>query len=221
MTLQQHSPKWFRLVLLVLTTLIVPVIPFLTLGWYLEPRIAIWLDACRQWPGLVGLLGAFSLIADILLPVPSSFVCTTLGQILGILPATAICATGLQIGSWIGWSLGRAWGVRCLERCCGNDAQEIGREAIEKWGGWAIALTRPVPLLAESVVLLLGTHDASFARWFPILMLSNLAIALAWCSLGAWSRSEHMVLLASMISMLVPTSFLLLIQFVYRKNSVS
>ncbi len=219
MILPRQSPRWIRLVLLVLATLIVPVIPFLTLGWILEPQIEIGLNACRQRPMSVGTLGFAALIADILLPVPSSFVCTTLGQILGILPATVICTAGLQIGSWLGWSIGRAWGIRWIERCCGNDTRQIGREAIEKWGDMAIALTRPVPLLAESVVLLLGTHDAGFTRWFPILLLSNLAIALAWCSLGAWSQSAHMVLLVSMMSMLVPTSVLLMIQLLYSKKT--
>jgi membrane protein DedA with SNARE-associated domain len=219
MILPLHPPRWIRLILLVLTILIVPVIPFLTLGWYLEPQIELCLQACRERPGLVSLLGAISLIADILLPIPSSFICTTLGQILGILPATLLCTAGLQIGSWLGWSIGRAWGIRWIERFCGNDARQIGREAIDQWGGWAIALTRPVPLLAESVVLLLGTHDASFARWFPILLLSNLAIAFAWCSLGAWSQSEHQVLVASMMSVLVPISVLTLVQWLYKSRS--
>ncbi len=212
MNIRRPSPKWIVLVSWLLAILIVPVIPFLACGWFLEPKIELWLDACRQWPAFVASLGALALIVDIFLPVPSSFVCTTLGQILGILPATVVCTAGLQVGSWLGWNAGRAWGNPWIERCCGKDTQKMGHEALEKWGGWAISLTRPIPLIAEAVVLLLGTHEANFSRWFPILLLSNLSIALAWCSLGYWSQSEQMVLWASIVSVVVPTTVLVVIR---------
>ena len=221
MNIHRLSPKWIALLSWLLAILIVPVIPFFALGWILEPKIEHWLDACRQWPALVGSLGTVALIADIFLPVPSSFVCTTLGQILGILPGTIVCTGGLQVGSWLGWKIGRAWGIPWIERCCGKETQQMGREALEKWGGWAIAITRPIPLIAETVILLLGTHDACFSRWFPILLLSNLSIALAWCSLGYWSQSEQMVIWASIVSVLVPITVLIVIRIVQGGKSPS
>lgn len=93
----------------------------------------------------------------------------------------------------------------------------MGRDALDKWGGWAIVFTRPIPLIAEAVVLLLGTHDARFTRWFSTLLLSNLSMALAWCSLGYWSQTEQTVLLASIISVIVPTSLLIFIQIMRGK----
>ncbi len=217
MNLEPRYPTRLRLFLGLTAVLIVPLVPFLAVGWYLEPHIEQWLESSRQRPIQVGFIAAISLVADIFMPIPSSFVCTTAGQILGIPLGTVVCLAGLQTGTWFGWWTGRKFGSIWIEKTCGGKILETGRETLEKWGGWAIVVSRPIPLLAEAVVLLLGTHPDRFVRWLPWLLLSNLSIALVWCSLGEFSRVKHAAGLAGIISVVVPTAFLIAVRL-FRSN---
>ena len=217
---EPRYPSWLRLFFGLIVVLIVPLVPFLALGWYLEPQIELWLETSRQWPAQVGFIAAISLVVDIFLPIPSSFVCTTAGQILGIPLGTLVCLAGLQAGSWLGWILGRKFGAIWIERTCGKKILNTAQDALEKWGGWAVVLSRPIPLVAEAVVLLLGTHPDRFVRWLPWLLLSNLSIAMAWCSLGEFSRVKHAAGLAGIVSVAVPTALIAALRL-FRSNQSS
>lgn len=217
MTMERRYPHWFQLFFWLATVLSIPLLPFLAIGWYLEPQIEHWLASLWQWPLGIASVAIISLSADIFLPIPSSFVCTTAGQILGIPIGTAVCTTGLQLGAGLGWFAGRKFGSVWIERCCGKAILDVGIDALEKWGYWAIILSRPVPLVAEAIVLLLGTHPDNFEKWLPVLMLSNFSIALAWCSLGQISRDQHWTWLASLLSVILPVLLLSIVRL-FRKG---
>ncbi len=215
MIAELRNMRSLRLIFRLLAVLIVPLVPFLAFGWYLEPQMERLLEASREWPILVGFLAIFLLAIDIFLPVPSSFVCTTAGQILGIPLGTLLCMVGLQAGAWLGWSLGRRFGTGWIERSCDKESRQMGSDVIERWGAWAILISRPIPLVAEAVVLLLGTHPGSFRRWLPSLVLGNLSIALAWCSLGQLYPAKHAGI-AGIISIALPTALLVIVQWLHR-----
>jgi len=102
MTTERRYPHWLQLFFWLATVLSIPLLPFLAIGWYLEPQIEHWLASLWEWPLGIGLVAVLSLSADIFLPIPSSFVYTTAGQILGIPIGTAICTAGLQLGAGLG-----------------------------------------------------------------------------------------------------------------------
>ena len=95
--------RFVRPILIVCLALLVPIIPFLGFGPWLEDLVAAWLDPPPP-SGVLAALVVGLLASDILLPIPSSVVSTAAGAQLGIVVAVA--------ASWIGMTAGAAWASR-------------------------------------------------------------------------------------------------------------
>src|SRR5690348_10551855 len=107
--------KLWRPLLIICLALLVPVIPFLSFGGWLEERVGAWLDPPPA-PSVVALGTVAILATDILLPIPSSGVSTVAGAQLGILPATAASWLGMTLGAIGGFWLARSFGRPLAER---------------------------------------------------------------------------------------------------------
>ena len=105
--------------------------------------------------GLAAWIGVGLLVADIVLPVPSSVVMLAHGALFGVVPGAALSILGrtgnAMVGIWIGRGAGNVLGRRAL----GRSGSESGREAelVARWGLTAVVLTRPIPVLAESTLI--------------------------------------------------------------------
>ncbi len=105
----------WRPLLIVCLALLVPVVPFLGFGPWLEAQIENWLDPPPA-PAVVALGTVAILSTDILLPIPSSVVSTVAGAQLGIVGATAASWLGMTLGAMLGFALARALGRPLAER---------------------------------------------------------------------------------------------------------
>jgi hypothetical protein len=76
----------------------------------------------------------------------------------------------------------------------------LGRRA----GAWLLIVTRPLPILAEAAVLLLGTTSLAWRAFLPPVLLSNLGIALVYAVLGQWAISYGELPLALGASIALP-----------------
>ncbi len=115
-----------RPLLLVVLALMVPVLPFLSFGPWLESRVEAWLDPPPA-PALVALATVGLLSSDILLPVPSSVVSTVAGSQLGVVGAT--------LASWLGMTAGRG------DRLCAGSLVRTARgrtvqSRLTTWTAW-------------------------------------------------------------------------------------
>lgn len=192
------------LVALTIAAIAIPFIPFLLFGARLDQIVARWLEP-RPAPLVLAALEIGVLAADLLLPVPSSFVATLGGAELGIVAGTACAWLGMTLGSLAGWWLGHTAGHKALS---GIDAHE--RAALERrqhrFGPLLVVLSRPVPLVAEAAAILAG---ASGMRWRDFLAAAasgNLAIALLWTAVGAAGRSSDSLPLALTWSLIIPVA---------------
>ena len=133
---------------------------------------------------LAACIGVGLLIADVLLPVPSSIVMVAHGALFGVLWGTMLSLVGSVGAAVFGFAIGRRGG-RLLERAVTPAERARASSILERWGTLAIIVTRPVPLLAETVAIMAG---ASSMSWRAVIMASiagSLPPALLYALTGA------------------------------------
>jgi uncharacterized membrane protein YdjX (TVP38/TMEM64 family) len=105
--------------------------------------------------GLAAWTGVGLLVADIVLPVPSSVVMLAHGAVFGVIPGAALSLLGRTGNAVVGVLLGRGAGGllsrRAVRRSGSEDAR--GAQLVRRWGLAAVVLTRPIPVLAESTLV--------------------------------------------------------------------
>jgi uncharacterized membrane protein YdjX (TVP38/TMEM64 family) len=158
-------------------------IPFLLFEREVDGLAREWLAEGRPRLG-VGAAVAGLLAADVLLPVPSSLVSTAAGALLGVFEGAAASFLGMTAGSLLGYALGR--GGRPLGlRLAGESDLARAEALVGRWGGLAIALARPVPVLAEATTIFAGLSRMSFGYFMLFSSLANFPISLAYAAIGA------------------------------------
>ncbi len=154
--------------------LAVVLVPYFLLGATVEEGAAGLLSTDRRG---IALAGGLLLALDILLPVPSSIVATSMGAALGAWLGTLVNALGLTAGCVLGLAVGRS-GSPLARQILGGPLYAAFGAWVARYGIVAILLCRAVPVLAEASVLALG---AARARPGPVIA----AAALADLALGA------------------------------------
>lgn len=200
-----------RFLLLIVLVLLVPIIPFVFLGDRLESWFVAWTRDDLP-TSLAAWFVFLSLASDILLPVPSSVVCTFAGDRLGVLAGTLISWLGMTAGACGGYGLAFVGGEPLVRRFA--DPATLGRmqRLSQRWGPFLIVLTRAVPVLAEATVLWLGLQRIEGRRlWLP-LCLSNLGIALAYALFGSWAGEHGWLVFAMIASAMLPLLLWLLVR---------
>jgi len=129
-------------------------------------------------------VGVGLLIADVLLPVPSSLVMVAHGALFGVLWGTTLSLLGSVGAAIFGFAIGRRGG-RLMERVVTPAERERASDILARWGTLAVIVTRPVPLLAETVAIMAG---ATTMTWRSLVLASfagSLPPALLYALTGA------------------------------------
>ena len=181
--------KRFRQLATIIVALLVPVIPFAIIG---ELPGEQWLSATDDNALLFGLAGSALLLLDVLLPVPSSIVGTSIGARLGLLPGFAAVWIGLTAGQVLGYSLGRL----TLKRMRG--------ELPEGPTLLLVFLSRPVPVVAEAMSFAAGASAMALPRFFAACGAGNALYAAALAGNGAALLPGAFLAASLAIAMLLP-----------------
>lgn len=120
----------------------------------------------------VAALGVGLLVADVLVPVPSSLVMVAHGALFGAAVGTLLSLLGGVLAAALGFWLGRRGGP-LLDRVMGPEERARGDRLLARHGGMAVVLSRPLPILAETVSILAGTSPM---RWSKLLLAATLGI---------------------------------------------
>ncbi len=192
-----------RPLLLVGLALLVPVLPFLSFGPWLEGRIEAWLNPPPA-PAAVALATVGLLSSDILLPIPSSVVSTVAGAQLGVVAATLASWLGMTTGAAIGFALARWCGRPVAERFSSTEDLDRMDALSRHWGPWILVGTRALPVLAEAAVLFLGATRLSWRGFLPPVVLANLGIAAVYSLLGHYAHTQGELPLALAASVALP-----------------
>jgi uncharacterized membrane protein YdjX (TVP38/TMEM64 family) len=193
----------WRLLLIVVVALLVPILPFFAFGESLEAMVADWLDPPPSKP-IVALLTVTVLAVDVFLPVPSSVVSTFAGSQLGAVAATAASWLGMTLGAVLAFGLARSFGRPLAVRLSSREDIERMDGLGAQWGTWLLIVTRALPILAEAAVLLLGTTTLGWRPFLLAVSASNLGIAMVYSALGQVAGSYGELPLALAASIAIP-----------------
>jgi len=185
----RFSPAIRRALLVLLTAMLVPILPFVLIGELPGER---WLALSEDDALRFGALGALLLASDVFLPIPSSIVGALLGGRLGFGLGFAWTWSGLCVGLALGYALGRLVPARF---------------ASELPSAPTLALTfasRAVPVLAEAVAIAAGVERVGFVRFFAVGALGNALYAGVLTADGAALLPSNGWLIAAVIPLLLP-----------------
>lgn len=184
--------RWLALVALVLALIL---IPFVLFEAPLTGMMTDLVMAVRDHVFFAGAIIALILLADILLPVPSSLVSGLAGALLGFWSGVLVIWLGMSAGCLLGYWLGRSAGHAAMRRIVGPAQTERARALFAGKGGVALVVTRAVPVLAEALVLGAGAARMPLVSFMLLTGAANLAVALAYAAVGALALSEGSFLL--------------------------
>jgi uncharacterized membrane protein YdjX (TVP38/TMEM64 family) len=106
-------------------------------------------------------LGVALLVGDVAVPVPASVVMLAHGALFGLLLGAALSLLGGVGATVVGFAVGRR-GRELVDRVTTPAQRRRADRLLGRWGALAIVVTRPVPVLAETVAVLAGTSPL---RW--------------------------------------------------------
>ena len=115
---------------------------------------------------------------------------------------------GYSSGALIGFLLGRC-SLTFLSRILPFEEQQRANQLLEQWGWLAIIVTRPLPLLAETISIMAGASTMSWRSMIFATVAGSLPIALLYATTGATAAKLDSVLLSFGISVLIAGFFLL------------
>jgi membrane protein DedA with SNARE-associated domain len=186
----------------------------LVLSFVLIP-FALWDEAVQTWSARLltptaGRSAVISLVvvlltADVVLPIPSSFVSAGAVALLGAVEGGAAVALGMTAASWLGYGLGRVGGQPLVRKLAGAVQLTRAERMMRRYGSWMLLVCRGVPVLAEASALLAGATRLPALRFGVVTTLANLGLACAYAAIALLELSGVLALLAPFaFGLLVP-----------------
>lgn len=175
-----------KLLFVIVALGLVFVIEFALAGDYFEfffnqQRCAAWFAGIKP---LAWAIGIILLVSDILLPIPASGVIAALGSVYGIWWGALIGSVGVIGGAYAGYFVARYAGQRWIHYLASE--QEIAQFQVffDQWGGWAIIVSRIMPVLPEVVAILAGTAGMSHSRFAGAVTLGAFPVCILFSYIG-------------------------------------
>ncbi len=162
---------------------------------------------------LAALIGVALLIADIVLPVPSSLVMIAHGALFGVPIGTLLSLIGSVGAAIAGFAIGRRGGS-LLDRLVPAEERARVDRLLVRWGALAIVVSRPVPLLAETVAIMAGASPMSWRRAILASIAGSFPPALLYALTGSVAASFESGALMFGFVLLVSGSFWLISRWV-------
>jgi uncharacterized membrane protein YdjX (TVP38/TMEM64 family) len=166
---------------------------YFTIDWI--KGMGVW-----AWAAGIGLM-----VADLILPMPGTVVMAALGFVYGMVAGGLIALTGLTLATSIGYGIGRSLGEKFVRRWLGDRDYENGKKFFSKGGGWAVAISRSLPILPEVVSCMAGISRMPFGRFSLAAFCGNLPMAFLFAAIGASGNDAPWWAIAA--SLLVPAVF--------------
>ncbi|MAT68404.1 MAG: hypothetical protein CMJ58_02670 [Planctomycetaceae bacterium] len=181
--------------LIVAVVLVLPLALLAVRGESFTTQLQRWRDDPPARATMAALVVAV-LASDVVLPVPSGPVATLAGAQLGTALGAAASCAGMTVGAAIAFALARRWGRPLAEKMSSPESLAELDDACARHGGWVLAITRPLPVLAEAAALLVGALRMSWGRFLPPVLLANAALGVAYAALGQYAAKREWLPLA-------------------------
>ena len=166
--------------------------------------------ALRGAGPFAAVVGLALLTVDVAVPVPASVVMTAHGTLFGVAAGAALSVLGGTGATLVALLVGRR-GERTISRVTLPRHRATAERLVTRHGAAAVAVTRPVPVLAEAVAVVAGAAGMPVRRAAWAGALGNLVPAVAYAVVGATATDLATgaavfagVLLLSLTAWLVP-----------------
>lgn len=133
-------------------------------------------------------LGILLLALDVVLPVPSSVVMLANGALFGVIGGTLLSLTGSLVGVVLAFVIGRGGG-RLLASISTPKEMATADRMFRRWGTAAIILSRPLPIIAETIALFAGASSMNWQRVMLAAAAGLIPTCLAYAAAGAVAMS--------------------------------
>ncbi|HVR96787.1 MAG TPA: VTT domain-containing protein [Thermoanaerobaculia bacterium] len=145
------------------------------------------------------LAGFGLLVGDVVLPVPSSLVMMAHGALFGVAGGTLLSLAGALGAGLFGFAIGRRGGP-LYTRLVPEEERRRADALLREWGDLAIVVTRPIPILAETVAILAGASPLGWGRMTAATLAGSLPAALIYALTGAAAaRLDNVALIFSLV----------------------
>lgn len=208
-----NSSTTIRWVVFLTIVLAIILIPFFLFGKEIEDWTRGFVDSATAHPLTAATVLSSMLASDIILPVPSSLASTAAGLLLGFPAGIATSMAGMTVSCIAGYWLGRKCAQPVVAHFVGQQETERLKALSNRFGAWAIVISRPVPVLAEASTVFAGISKMPQGQFLLLSTLSNLGISIVYAAIGAFSaeaNTTYSFIIAFAFSMLVPGVAMLL-----------
>ena len=190
--------RWWSLAIAIAALLLLMFFAATTSGLALEDPAPL-LAGAR---GAAAIVGVLLLIADVFLPVPSSLVMVANGALFGAVGGTLLSLVGSTASALTAFAIGRA-GNHTIRRIVTPGEHERAGALLERWGVVAIAATRPVPILAETVAILAGSSPLTWRQTALAAAVGSIvpAVVYAWAGTHATQVASHALIFGGVLLM--------------------
>ena len=154
-------------------------------------------------------IGILFLSADILMPIPSSIIMIGNAALFGIWVGALLSIIGMLCSNLLGFYIGRKL-KGFIHRLLTPEEIQTGENFIQKWGLIGIVLTRSVPILSESVIIIAGTSDIPLRKTILPTILGLIPAVLLYSLTGAYAISFDNVIYSFLLVLLMTGVFWLI-----------
>jgi uncharacterized membrane protein YdjX (TVP38/TMEM64 family) len=166
--------------------------------------VVVWLRSHGEYAWAVG---AGLILADSLLPVPSTPAMFSMGIIYGPLIGGAVCGAASVVAGFVGFGATRLLGRRGALFLVGEKDLERTQAFYRRWGLYAVVFGRAIGGPAEWAVILAGLSKMAVLDVLGALCLGGFASGLVIATLGAMAVTQPLLAVALTLILLAVTLF--------------
>lgn len=163
----------------------------------LETTEAIRSLGAWAWLAAIGLI-----VCDLFLPVPSTTVIAGLGMVYGPIMGGVIGGTGSILAGLIAYWLCRKLGKPAFDAVAGEVNIEKLKSFFARYGLYAIAFSRWMPLLPEILCCLAGVGRMPIGPFMLALTIGSMSMGFAFSGLGSAYADRPLV--GMLVSAVIP-----------------
>lgn len=150
---------------------------------------------------VAALAGILLLIADVFLPIPSIPIMVANGALFGTFAGMLLSLVGSIGATLTGFAVGRA-GNDAIRRFVTPAEHDRASVMLQRWGVLAIAVSRPIPIVAETVAILAGGSAVTWGQALLSAVAGSLvpAAAYAWAGASAQALGAQLAIFAGVMA---------------------
>lgn len=204
MTLIQKMTMFSRLVTGVFLSFLVLYL-VLDLGFGVEAQLGHFLNNVDNIHiVLLSLLLIFVLIADILLPIPSSLVMITSGILLGGFAGGGISLIGSLLGSLVNFEVSRKLGRKKISGWMSEEEYKKLVALFRKRGSFLVVVSRVIPLVMETVNTIAGFSEMKRSKFLLYCLIGLTPISFLYSFSGALLQDSPAIYWVIVVGFFLP-----------------